>query len=745
MTLQALGDADDARTRDRRRARRGGAARRRGRAGARASLVAAAARLHRARRARRTPTACAPSSSPRQRASAAWRGRRTGRWRWSAACPGTAARWRGHLAESERLADELGSPVLRCWTAEIAVELHSGTGDWDAGLALAERTIPMARALRPARAAAAAARVGRDDPSPSRQCGAGEGVPRRGVEALGRRPSVVRVADVHSAVPVHAGFVAYHVAMGDSSPRDRDRRRRARAGRSHGVPGVGDPPAAADDDRGGALAGRSRDGAPRYRARLRKDSLQLGHKLGIAWADTCDAPHRDAATGTTRQAVAAAAARAPKRSRRSPGCSTRRACVASWLGARRSSAISTARRASCAARTTHSCGMRAEVELRTTRDVIRELGLRPPREPQPPGVGALTGREVDVARLAACAQVEQGDRGRAGHLAAHGQHAPVEHLPQARGGIARRAGRRGPPTGTARDMSASEVAAANRRRLLSPHRRRTTPRPSPRHATALEIAFGPVSAAASPCGSGTAASTGRPSARRRSRSSCGVPAHCAAHCCRRRSSRSSRRTCATTSTPRETSARRAGSATSPRRASARRARSPLVRALSTASARTTCRVRDAEGDADSPRRVRRLFGMRQHTRRRDAARGAPPLRRRQRLLRALARPADDLLVRLLPDRHARSSTPRRRRSWSTSAGSCACDRASICSTSGAGGAGCSIRGDALRRVGRRDHAQRAAGRAGARAARGGGRRRSRAHRGARLPRSSRATGGSTRR
>ena len=48
--------------------------------------------------------------------------------------------------------------------------------------------------------------------------------------------------------------------------------------------------------------------------------------------------------------------------------------------------------------------MRAEVELSLTRDVIRELGLRPPAKTPLAGVGTLTGREVDVARLVASRQ-----------------------------------------------------------------------------------------------------------------------------------------------------------------------------------------------------------------------------------------------------------------------------------------------------------------------------------------------------
>jgi DNA-binding CsgD family transcriptional regulator len=45
--------------------------------------------------------------------------------------------------------------------------------------------------------------------------------------------------------------------------------------------------------------------------------------------------------------------------------------------------------------------MRAETELTITRDQIRTLGLRPPSRTPHAGTGLLTGREVDVARLAA--------------------------------------------------------------------------------------------------------------------------------------------------------------------------------------------------------------------------------------------------------------------------------------------------------------------------------------------------------
>ena len=303
-----------------------------------------------------------------------------------------------HLAESERLADELGSPVLRCWTAEIAVELHSGTGDWDAGLALAERTIPMARALRQRvllprllvwaamihlhRGAAAKAKEYLDE---AWKLSTGSG-------------NTLRVADVHSAVPVHAGMVSYHVAMGDY--------RRAIE--------LGDAGLALVDRTGYLAWGIHRllpmtieaalwlgdlDAARRYEARLRRDSLQLGHQLGIAWADTCDALiamlQKDYERAAPLLRKGAEALEAIPWLLDAARVRRKLAWVLAKLGDLEG-ATRELRRAHDA-----FLRMRAEVELTLTRDVIRELGLRPPAKTPLAGVGTLTGREVDVARLVA--------------------------------------------------------------------------------------------------------------------------------------------------------------------------------------------------------------------------------------------------------------------------------------------------------------------------------------------------------
>jgi len=397
MTLQALGRPDDARTEiDAALA----VAERLGDAGV-------LARVHRSSQLLHVfigPTSRAHADGMRAIELAESAGERAVAWsaHWGMAMVGGLSGSSGamarHLAESERLADELGSPVLRCWTAEIAVELHSGTGDWDAGLALAERTIPMARALRQRVLLprllvwAAMIHLHRGNAAKAKTY-----LDEAWKLSSGGNPALL-VADVHSAVPVHAGFVAYHVAQGDY--------RRAIE--------IGDAGLALVDRTGYLAWGIHRllpmtieaalwlgdlDLARRYEARLRKDSLQLGHQLGIAWADTCDGliamlqKDYERAAPLLRQSAEALEAIPwlidAARVRR------KLAWVLAKLGDL-DGAMRELRRAHDA-----FVRMRAEVELSITRDVIRDLGLRPPAKAPVAGVGALTGREVDVARLVA--------------------------------------------------------------------------------------------------------------------------------------------------------------------------------------------------------------------------------------------------------------------------------------------------------------------------------------------------------
>jgi DNA-binding CsgD family transcriptional regulator len=309
---------------------------------------------------------------------------------------GNGAAMTRHLAEGERLAEALGSPVLRCWMAEIAIEYASGTGDWDAGLSLAERTIPLARSL------------GQRVLLPRLLVWAAlihlhRGGVERAKEYLDEASRLTSDAgtgllDVHSAAPVHAGLVAYYVAVGEH--------RRAIEVGERGLAHV---------DRTGSIAWavhrllpgmieaalwmRDLETAERYRDRLRRDSTQLGHRLGLAWADTCDAlilmlrENHVGAIPLFRRGAGALDA-VPwvfdaARTRRNLGW-------ALGMAGDREAAARELRHA-------HDELLRlgAEPELARTRDVMRELGLRLPARSQSAGVGALTGREVDVARLAA--------------------------------------------------------------------------------------------------------------------------------------------------------------------------------------------------------------------------------------------------------------------------------------------------------------------------------------------------------
>jgi len=302
-----------------------------------------------------------------------------------------------HLAESERLAEALGSPVLRCWTAELAIEYASGTGDWDAGLALAERTIPLARALEQRVLVprllvwSAMIHLHRNARDRAKQY-------LDEARALVGGDNVQSPIDVNAAAPVHAGLVAYHVTVGEH--------RQALE--------IGDAGLELVDRTGYLLWGihrllpmmieaalwlRDLDAARQYGARLRRDSVRMGHRLGMAWADTCDALiamlEKDYARAAPLLRNGADALDAIPWAFDGARVRRKLAEVLVEMGDREA--------ASKELRRAHDVFVRlgAEAELTSTRDLIRELGLRPPARVSTPGIAGLTSREVDVARLAA--------------------------------------------------------------------------------------------------------------------------------------------------------------------------------------------------------------------------------------------------------------------------------------------------------------------------------------------------------
>lgn len=312
-----------------------------------------------------------------------------------------------HIAESERLADELRSPLLRVWTAEVAVEYKAGIGEWEAAIALGEGSIATARALSQRTLLprllvwTGLIHLARGDKERA------HAYLEEAWRLAGGDGSDARPLDVHTVVPAHTGMVAYHIAAGNHL-------RAIEVGRA-GLEIA---------DRSGyvvwaiyrllplvieaALWSGNFDVAREFEARLRHESARLGHALGLAWADTCIAliamlERRFEEAGPLLADAVAALDRVPfvfdaARLR------CRLAYVLANLGDREG--------AMRELRTAHDvfATLGARRELDKARAQMRGLGARPPARAAAGasngggpagGAGALTGRELDIARLVA--------------------------------------------------------------------------------------------------------------------------------------------------------------------------------------------------------------------------------------------------------------------------------------------------------------------------------------------------------
>jgi DNA-binding CsgD family transcriptional regulator len=312
---------------------------------------------------------------------------------------GNATELARHVREAERIADDVGSPVLAAWTNEVSIEYASGIGDWNAGLALAERTIPIARAI-----------------------GSRTLLPRllvwTGLMHLGRGENDTAHAlfqeswklsgaadasngsvDVHTAVPAHTGMAAYALAVGD--------KKRAIE--------LGEAGVALADKSGyvtwsihrlipiiieAALWLQDFERAERYGERLRRDSTQMGHALGLAWATASDAlvaRLRDHDAPRAIELLAAAAEQLEAVPFVFDAARIRRN-LAQLLALQGSEEEATRE-----LRRAHDVFARigAETDLNGVRDQLREIGVRPPARVVAEGAGSLTGREREIAQLVA--------------------------------------------------------------------------------------------------------------------------------------------------------------------------------------------------------------------------------------------------------------------------------------------------------------------------------------------------------
>jgi DNA-binding CsgD family transcriptional regulator len=312
---------------------------------------------------------------------------------------GDAPAIRRHVAECQRVADEIDSPIHRVRAAELAVELMSNTGEWDAALALAERTLATARALGQRTILArllvwtALIYLGRGDLE------RGRGYVDEAWEISGAGDPE-HPLDVHTVVPAHAGRAAYHLAAGEMAEAVRVAERGLVVADRTGytvwamhrlLPIMAEAYLSMGDV----------EGATRVGARLRADAERLGHDLGIGWADACDA-FLVWLRGDIDEAVRCLRAAAERLESVPviPAAARLRRHFAARL--RDSGRTDEALRE---LRQLHEVFARlgAERELAKTREQLRELGARPPSRGDA-AHGGLTAREAEIARLVAARQ-----------------------------------------------------------------------------------------------------------------------------------------------------------------------------------------------------------------------------------------------------------------------------------------------------------------------------------------------------
>jgi len=305
-----------------------------------------------------------------------------------------------HVGKAEQLAEELQSPLLRIYIDEISVEYAFGSGNWDAGVALAERTMATARALNQktllprvlvwatyfytARGEYERAKQYLDE---AWELGVARGARGRPIE-------------VHSQVPVYAGLANYYLAVGDFARAvDIGEQGLAIADRSGYVAWAIHRliPVTAE----AAFWKRDVAKAEALRARMKDECERMGHRLGLVWVAAGDGI---IARLQENYSTAATLLRNAIEGLENIPWVYDAARLRRWLAdvmirlGDQEGGIRELRKSHevCAA-------LGARIEMERAREMMKQLGLRlPSRE----GTGSrraakLTDRETDIARLVA--------------------------------------------------------------------------------------------------------------------------------------------------------------------------------------------------------------------------------------------------------------------------------------------------------------------------------------------------------
>ncbi|HEY6089324.1 MAG TPA: AAA family ATPase [Gemmatimonadaceae bacterium] len=310
-----------------------------------------------------------------------------------------------HLAASDRLAEQMHSPLLPLWSAELFVQYSSSVGDWDAAIETAERTISLAKSLNQRtllpRLYVWSGLIYLWRGSEEKAKGYfDEAWKLAGAEKAGSLEGAGdRALDVPSIVPAHLGLASYFLAKGHP----KEAVRIAEAGLAIAdrtgyivwalqwlLPTVGEA----------ALFARDFDRAAKHLARMRRDAGRFHHRLGLAYADACDgllARFRDGDPARAIELLQSSVDQLEALPFPPQAARIRRRLAGAFLEVGdKESAMRELRKA-------HDVFARlgATVELDGTREEMRELGIRPPPRAVTTGAAGLTGREMEIARMVA--------------------------------------------------------------------------------------------------------------------------------------------------------------------------------------------------------------------------------------------------------------------------------------------------------------------------------------------------------
>lgn len=193
-----------------------------------------------------------------------------------------------HVGLAEQLADDLGSPLLRVYLDELSMQYAFASGDWDAGIALSERTIATARALNQKTLLprilvwATHFYTARGEYERAKQ------YLDEAWELGVARGSRGRPIEVHSQVAVYAGLASYYLSVGDFAKAvDIGEQGLAIADRAGYVVWATYRliPVTAE----AAFWKRDIAKAQLLRDRMREECERLGNRLGLIWVGVGDA------------------------------------------------------------------------------------------------------------------------------------------------------------------------------------------------------------------------------------------------------------------------------------------------------------------------------------------------------------------------------------------------------------------------------------------------------------------------